>query len=81
MSGNIRKTDTPNTISATESETIPAGNFSAWLYDIRKALETGCGIDVPCGDCDACCSSSLFIHVGKDEKDALRRIPKELLFK
>ena len=81
MSGKIRKTINPNTIDGDASETIPAGNFSAWLRDMRKALETGCGIDVPCGGCDACCSSSLFIHVGKDEKDALKHIPKELLFK
>ena len=80
MSGKIRKTDTPNTIGAAESETIPAGDFSTWLHDMRKTLDTNCGIDVPCGDCDACCSSSLFIHIGKDEKDALRHIPKELLF-
>ena len=81
MSGKIRKTANPNAIDAAESETIPAGDFSAWLRDMRKALETGCGSDVSCGDCDACCSSSLFIHVGKDEKNALRHIPKELLFK
>lgn len=81
MSGRIIKTTNQNAIDADASETIPAGNFSSWLRDMRNALETGCGIDVPCGDCCACCSSSLFIHVAKDEKDALRRIPKELLFK
>ena len=81
MSGKIRKTENPNTIVESESDTIHAGDFSTWLSDMRKALETGCGIDVPCGDCDACCSSSLFIHVGKDEKNALRHIPEELLFK
>ncbi|MBK7760027.1 MAG: YkgJ family cysteine cluster protein, partial [Deltaproteobacteria bacterium] len=32
------------------------------------------------GDCTACCTSSYFIHVRPDDKAALARIPKKLLF-
>lgn len=35
---------------------------------------------VPCGDCRACCQSSCFIHIYKEETRTLSRIPKELLF-
>jgi Fe-S-cluster containining protein len=59
---------------------LPAGNFSDWLRDTRAAHATGQGVDVPCGDCTACCRSSYFIHVGPDEDEALARIPAELLF-
>ncbi len=48
---------------------------------MQLALEIGCGTDVPCGDCVACCSSSYFIHLGPDDQAAKRRIPKELQFR
>ena len=35
---------------------------------------------MPCGDCNGCCKSSYFIHVGPDEAEALASIPRELLF-
>jgi uncharacterized protein len=35
---------------------------------------------VPCGDCHACCQSSYYIHINKEETRTLSRIPKELLF-
>lgn len=59
---------------------LPAGGFSDWLNHIRQAQHTGSGVDVPCGDCAACCASSYFIHIRPDETDALARIPKPLLF-
>ena len=37
-------------------------------------------MDVPCGGCTACCTSSQFVHIGPDETDTLARIPPELLF-
>ena len=59
---------------------ITAGKFSSWLRRILESLETGEGMDVECGDCRACCTSSLFIRIEPDETDALSSIPGELLF-
>jgi uncharacterized protein len=59
---------------------LPAGDFGAWLATMSAALETGGPSDVPCGSCTACCTSSQFIHIEPDETDALRHIPKALLF-
>jgi uncharacterized protein len=59
---------------------LPAGDFSSWLYEMRVAIRTGGVVDVACGGCTACCTSSQFVHVGPDETDALAHIPPELLF-
>ncbi len=59
---------------------LEAGNFSAWLHTTRKALVINSGIDVACGDCIGCCSSSYFIHIGADESESLSKIPDQLLF-
>jgi uncharacterized protein len=53
---------------------LPAGNFSAWLRAIRGALAGGAGMQVACGDCVGCCTSSYFIKVRSHEKDALAAI-------
>lgn len=58
----------------------PAGRFSSWLRQTRKAQITGEGANVPCGECRACCKSSYFIHIRPDETETLARIPKKLLF-
>ena len=65
---------------AVKEQDIPTGEFSSWLRDTRKALITGKGANVPCGECTACCKSFHFIHIRPDETDTLARIPKELLF-
>jgi uncharacterized protein len=60
---------------------LAAGDFSAWLAGMRRALGGGGdGSDVPCGGCTACCRSSQFVHIGPDETDTLAHIPRELLF-
>lgn len=64
----------------TEEQDLPAGRFSFWLRGIREAQVAGTGADVPCGECNACCRSSYFIHVGPEETETLDRIPGELLF-
>ena len=51
-------------------------DLRAWLHEVAA----GEGTDVPCGECDACCRSGMFVHVEPDEVDALRRIPKALQF-
>ena len=64
----------------TEQHDLPAGKFSAWLQCIRNLQIKKNGVDVPCGDCTACCRSSYFIHIRPEESETLARIPDELLF-
>ncbi len=59
---------------------LSAGPFSGWLHEVREAQSEGGTVQVPCGECTACCRSSYFIHVGADEKETLARIPRELQF-
>ena len=59
---------------------LHAGRFSTWLRNIRNDLAESRGMNVPCGDCNACCRSSRFIHIRPEETNTLCRIPKELLF-
>ena len=70
----------PGIVNVTGQRDLPASGFSSWLSEIRSALASEGGVDVPCGDCAACCKSSYFIHVGPEETETLARIPKELLF-
>ncbi|MET3133746.1 Fe-S-cluster containining protein [Oxalobacteraceae bacterium GrIS 1.11] len=60
---------------------LPAGEFSVWLAATRKAQQVkDLGADVPCGACNACCRAAYFIHIKPEESQALKRIPKALLF-
>ena len=60
---------------------VPAGSFSIWLSGTEALLESGSGgADVPCGTCRGCCRSSMFIHIGPEETQTIRRIPRALLF-
>lgn len=61
-------------------KTIKTEKFSSWLYQIRKAQHSHKGMDVSCGNCRACCTSSYFIHIRQNESKTLARIPNELLF-
>ena len=63
-----------------QEQNMPVGGFLSWLLRTRRALITEAAVDVPCGECRACCTSSYFIHIGPDETETLARIPKELLF-
>ena len=65
--------------SPATAEDLPAGDFASWLRDVLDARAGG-GTDVPCGGCTGCCTSSYFIHIGPDESETLRRIPRRLLF-
>lgn len=67
-------------IMSEDGQQLPGGNFSAWLSQVSTALRSGGEMNVPCGDCTACCRSSQFIHVDRNETETLARIPKELLF-
>lgn len=58
---------------------LPAGGFSEWLRAMRRALATEEGMDVACGDCVGCCTSSYYIKVRPNETRALAAIdPKHL---
>jgi len=59
---------------------VLVGNFFAWLTQIRQTLFSHEGMEVPCDDCRACCTSSYFIHISLKETRTLAKIPKELLF-
>ena len=54
--------------------------FAAWLRSLQAALAEEAPADVPCGACNACCRTSHFIHVRPEERAALARIPRALLF-
>ena len=56
--------------------TIKAGNFTSWLEQTQRGEQA----DVPCGDCNACCRASYFIHVTKADGAARKAIPAPLLF-
>jgi hypothetical protein len=53
---------------------LPAGNFSEWLHAMRTALAGDGGMDVACGDCVGCCTSSYYIKVRAKESRALAAI-------
>ena len=60
---------------------ISAGGFSIWLRETEASLQSGNGAaDVPCGSCRGCCRSSMFVHIGPEETQAIQRIPRKLLF-
>lgn len=58
-----------------------AGDFSSWLHRTEDSYKNRTfDVNVPCGECTACCRSSLFIHVKPEETETLKHIPKDLLF-
>ena len=60
---------------------LHAGRFSTWFRGLRNAVQhDDVDSDVPCGDCTACCRSSMFIVMHKDEHRSLARIPSALVF-
>jgi uncharacterized protein len=59
--------------------THAAGPFSDWLRAMRAALAGSSGMDVACGDCVGCCTSSYFIKVRAHEKAAIEQIGADCL--
>lgn len=70
---------TPKPQNMVQHKDLPAGDFFTWFKQLRKALRGEGGIEVPCGECVGCCSSSYFIHLTPEDA-AVELIPKELLF-
>lgn len=58
---------------------VAAGSFGAWLKEIRLALRTQRGTNVPCGDCRGCCVSSYHIPLRPEDHAAEVRIPAQWL--
>jgi uncharacterized protein len=54
--------------------------FTEWLTHLEQSFSSDLGMNVDCGECRACCTSSYFIHIRADEINTLSKIPKELLF-
>jgi uncharacterized protein len=67
-------------VVAVEGRDLPAGRFEKWLAQITSALTSQQEMDVPCGECNACCRSSFFIHIAPTETETLEHIPKALVF-
>lgn len=59
---------------------LPAGDFTQWLSQTRRAFIDEKGVPVACGDCRGCCTSSYFVHIRPEEKDSLAVIDRKLLF-
>src|SRR5690349_16482058 len=57
-----------------DSTPLPAGDFSRWLREMRIALGGRGGMDVACGSCRGCCTSSYYVKVRASETAALERI-------
>ena len=67
-------------MSTKQAQPKNAGPFATWLKQLLDAVaKPATGMDVPCGDCTACCQSSLFIHIADDEP-AREAIPHVLQF-
>lgn len=62
-----------------ENGWISAGEFSDWLDATVHGLRNGTGVDVPCGECRACCTSSYFIHIEADETAARAAVGDEAM--
>ncbi len=60
---------------------IDAGEFSIWLSDFRHSLLSHTPMDVPCGNCNACCISSMFVQIDDSETDTLCQISQDLFIK
>jgi Fe-S-cluster containining protein len=58
---------------------LPAGKFSEWLRSMRSALAGGEGMNVACGNCVGCCTSSYLIKIRAHEAATLRHVRDEHL--
>ena len=56
-----------------------AGPFSQWLRAMRAALAGSAAMDVACGDCRGCCTSSYFIKVRAHEAVTIEKIGADKL--
>ncbi len=59
----------------TQRSSIAAGEFGAWLEQMRASLRGERGTDVPCGDCMGCCISGYPIVIRDEDRNAVASIP------
>lgn len=59
---------------------LDAGPLDTWLVALGASLAGAGEMDVPCGDCTACCTSSQFVLVEPTDVAARASIPAALLF-
>jgi len=77
---NIKDIKLNNSNDFIKTGEISTDRFSSWLARTRQAQKNGEAVDVPCGDCTACCNSSYFIHIKSVETVTMAKIPGELMF-
>ena len=58
---------------------IAAGPFGSWLTQARASLRGNGGVDVPCGDCTGCCTSSYSVQLRPEDERAAAKIPVRFL--
>lgn len=56
-------------------------SVSDWLADYQRCRTELSDLDVPCGDCAACCQSSMFILIRPQDTEAKQAIAPELRFR
>jgi uncharacterized protein len=66
-------------LSTPSAAPLPAGNFSEWLRAMRKALSGTEGMDVACGDCVGCCTSSYYIKIRPHEIETRNAVGEQHL--
>lgn len=65
-------------LSDNSEQSIAAGPFGQWLQQARAALQGNGGMDVPCGECVGCCTSSYSILLRPSDA-ALDVVPVKFL--
>jgi Fe-S-cluster containining protein len=61
------------------ASTVDAGEFGTWVEAMTAMLRGGPGLDVPCGACVGCCSSSWPIALRAEDAEIAAALPPALL--
>lgn len=62
-----------------DAQTLPAGEFGAWLHGIRAALRDDLDTEVACGTCVGCCVSRYHVTLRPGDAAARARVPAEFV--
>lgn len=62
-----------------DEETVEAGEFGAWLTQMRQVLRGEAEADVPCGSCVGCCVSRYYIRIRRQDRAAVAGIAQSYL--
>lgn len=55
--------------------------LTEWFDEFERMVgDEASDMQVPCGACTACCTSSQFVHIEPDETDTLAHVPSALRF-